>query len=72
MSVQAHRTSRCQVSGYTEAAKWHPRFMVQVLAQELAKKGITVNAIIPTTISGRGRFYGHCRRRTNETLGGTV
>ena len=30
--------------------------MVQVLAQELAKKGITVNAIIPTTILGAGVF----------------
>lgn len=31
-----------------------PHYMVQVLAQELGKKGIAVNAIIPTAIEGAG------------------
>jgi len=36
------------------SSKMAPHYMVQVLAQELGKKGIAVNAIIPTAIEGAG------------------
>lgn len=35
-------------------SKMAPLYLVQVLAQELGNKGITVNAIIPTAIEGAG------------------
>lgn len=35
-------------------SKMAPLYLVQVMAQEVGKKGITVNAIIPTAIEGAG------------------
>jgi 3-oxoacyl-[acyl-carrier protein] reductase len=35
-------------------SKMAPLYLVQVMAQELGKRGITVNAIIPTAIEGAG------------------
>ncbi|UBM58778.1 SDR family oxidoreductase [Marinilongibacter aquaticus] len=35
-------------------SKTAPLYLVQVMAQEVGKKGITVNAIIPTAIEGAG------------------
>ena len=31
-----------------------PQYLVQVLAQELGKRGVTVNAILPTVTQGAG------------------
>ena len=42
--------------GLYGSSKAAPRYLVQVLAMEVARKGITVNAIIPTTIQGAGIF----------------
>jgi 3-oxoacyl-[acyl-carrier protein] reductase len=33
-----------------------PRYVVQVMAQELAGRGIAVNSILPTAIDGAGVF----------------
>ena len=38
------------------SSKTSPMYLVQVLAIELGKKGITVNGIIPTAIDGAGVF----------------
>jgi 3-oxoacyl-[acyl-carrier protein] reductase len=37
-------------------SKMAPRFLVEVLAKELGKKGIAVNSIIPTALAGAGVF----------------
>ncbi|MFD4562416.1 SDR family oxidoreductase [Streptomyces sp. NPDC058469] len=42
--------------GLYGSSKTAPRYAVQVLAQELADRGITVNTILPTAIEGAGVF----------------
>jgi len=42
--------------GLYGSSKTAPRYAVQVLAQELAERGITVNTILPTAIDGAGVF----------------
>lgn len=42
--------------GLYGSSKTAPRYAVQVLAQELADRGITVNTILPTAIDGAGVF----------------
>jgi len=42
--------------GLYGSSKTAPRYAVQVLAQELADRGITVNTILPTAIDGAGMF----------------
>jgi 3-oxoacyl-[acyl-carrier protein] reductase len=37
-------------------SKMAPRFLVEVLAKELGKRGIAVNSIIPTALAGAGVF----------------
>ncbi|MGH1551781.1 hypothetical protein ACRAWF_05255 [Streptomyces sp. L7] len=43
--------------GLYGSSKTAPRYAVQVLAQELADRGVTVNTILPTAIEGRGRLH---------------
>jgi len=38
------------------SSKIGPRYVAQVLAQELAHRGVAVNAILPTAIEGAGVF----------------
>lgn len=38
------------------SSKTAPRYAVEVLAQELADRGVTVNSILPTAIEGAGVF----------------
>ncbi|MFE4824903.1 SDR family oxidoreductase [Streptomyces sp. NPDC056704] len=42
--------------GLYGSSKTAPRYAVQVLAQELADRGVTVNTILPTAIEGAGVF----------------
>ncbi|MCX5236496.1 SDR family oxidoreductase [Streptomyces prunicolor] len=42
--------------GLYGSSKTAPRYAVQVLAQELADRGVTVNTILPTAIDGAGVF----------------
>lgn len=42
--------------GLYGSSKMAPRYLVGVLAQELGKRGITVNTILPTVIEGAGVF----------------
>jgi 3-oxoacyl-[acyl-carrier protein] reductase len=42
--------------GLYRSSKTAPRYAVQVLAQELADRGVTVNTILPTAIEGAGVF----------------
>jgi 3-oxoacyl-[acyl-carrier protein] reductase len=45
-----------QGEGLYASSKMAPRYAVQVLAQELAVRGVTVNTILPTAIEGAGVF----------------
>ncbi|MDX6227856.1 MAG: 3-oxoacyl-[acyl-carrier protein] reductase [Frankiales bacterium] len=51
-------TTVLPVPGYAlyASSKLGPRYAVQVLAQELADRGVTVNTILPTAIDGAGVF----------------
>ena len=51
-------TTVLPVPGYAlyASSKLGPRYTVQVLAQELADRGVTVNTILPTAIDGAGVF----------------
>ena len=51
-------TTVLPVQGYGlyASSKMGPRYAVQVLAQELADRGVTVNTILPTAIDGAGVF----------------
>ena len=51
-------TTVLPVQGYGlyASSKFGPRYAVQVLAQELADRGVTVNTILPTAIDGAGVF----------------
>jgi 3-oxoacyl-[acyl-carrier protein] reductase len=42
--------------GLYGSSKTAPRYAVQVLAQEIAHRGVTVNTILPTAIEGAGVF----------------
>lgn len=42
--------------GLYGSSKMAPRYTVEVLAQEVGKRGVTVNSIIPTQIEGAGVF----------------
>jgi 3-oxoacyl-[acyl-carrier protein] reductase len=42
--------------GLYGSSKAAPRYAVQVLAQEIAHRGVTVNTILPTAIEGAGVF----------------
>ena len=50
------------------AARLHPRFLVDILAKELGSRGITVNSIQPTAISGCGRRRTGCGQQHSNSL----
>jgi NAD(P)-dependent dehydrogenase (short-subunit alcohol dehydrogenase family) len=60
IAVQADMSEVADIERLFAEAHEHfgmaPRYAVQVLAQELAVRGVTVNTILPTAIEGAGVF----------------
>lgn len=62
-STTEHPVPGCGLYG---GSKMAPRYLVEILAQEVGHRGVTVNSIIPTTIDNAGVFTGGADQRTRE------
>jgi NAD(P)-dependent dehydrogenase (short-subunit alcohol dehydrogenase family) len=62
-STTEHPVSGCGLYG---GSKMAPRYLVEILAQDVGHRGVTVNSIIPTTIDNAGVFTGGADQRTRE------
>ncbi len=54
--------------GLYGASKLAPQFLVQVLAKELGKRGVTVNSVLPTATDGAGVSTGGARPQVVEYI----